>query len=183
MVCGNITGNISDPINIILYTTESTVKPLTDRLYYTTENQGMHNSTTETMRMNNSPTSNLKVYIISFSCLATALFVGAVASLIAIVIFLKRSKAKIRAVSVQSKKTEGTTHYEPAYENVMLSPSLSVNAINTHDNVAYGNIKTSTRGAGATQQDVPMYEKVTDPIPLVSTIDTQDNVAYDCKQL
>ena len=31
-------------------------------------------------------------------------------------------------------------------------------------------------------QDVPMYEEVTDPISLVTTIDTQDNVAYGCTQ-
>jgi hypothetical protein len=124
------------------------------------------------------PMATSRVYIISFSCLATALFVGAVASLTVITIFIKRSKAKTRAVSVQSNRAEGTTHNEPGYENVTLSPSPSVSAINTQDNVAYGHTRTSTRRAGV-MQDVAMYESVTDPISLVSTI---DNVAYGCTQ-
>ena len=106
---------------------------------------------------------------------------GAVASFIVIATFLKRSKARIRATSVQINRVERTTHNEPAYENVMLSPSPSASAINTQDNVAYGNTRKSTRGAGATQE-VPIYEEVTDPIPLVSTIATQDNIAYGCTQ-
>ena len=169
VVCGNITSNISDPINITLYTTESTVITPTDSLH-PTENQGTCNSnTTESMGMNNPATTQL--YIIFFSNLATALFVGAVASSTVIVIFLKRSKVKIRGVSVQSNNGEKTTHSEQAYGNVMPTPLPSVSAINTHDNVAYGCIKTSTRGARATQ-NVPMYEEITDP--------TQENVAYDC---
>ena len=152
VVCGSITGNISDPINITLYTTESTVRTPTGSLH-PTENQGTCNSnTTESMGMNNSATS--QVYIIFFSCIATALFAGVVASATVIVIFLKRSKAKIRAVYVQSNRAERTTYNEPAYGNVIPSPLPSVSAINTHDNVAYGCAKTSTRGAGATQ-DVP----------------------------
>jgi hypothetical protein len=172
VVCGNITGDTSDPISITLYTTESIVRILTDSLY-PTENHGTHDlSTTETMGMNNSPISRVYMYIIiSFSCLATALFVGAVASLIVIAIYLKRSKAKTRAESVQSNRA----HNEPEYENITLSPLPSVSAINTQDNVAYGHTRTSTR-----RGDVPMYEDVTDPLPLVSTIDTQDNVAYGC---
>jgi hypothetical protein len=117
-----------------------------------------------------------QVYIIPFSCLATALLVGAVASFTVIAIFLKRKKAKSTTVSVQPNRAKGTTRNEPAYENVTLSPLPSVSAINTQDNVAYGHTKTSTRRAGATQ-DVPMYESVTGPLPIVSTIDTHDNVA------
>ena len=203
MVCGNITGNISDPISITLYTTESTERTPTD--------------TTESMGMNNSATS--RVYSISFSCLATALFMGAVTSLTVIVIFLKRSRAKIRAVSVQSNRAEETIHNELAYENVMLNPSPSASSINTQDNVAYGQTSTSTKGAmqdiptyqndtgsssragiintqdnvayGRTKtstigagaaQDVSMYEEVTGPLPLVSTITIQNNVAYRCTQ-
>ena len=210
VVCGNIAGNISDPINITLYTTESTVKTPMDRSYPTENQATTYLSITEITGTNNLTSS--QVYIISFSCLAIALFVGVVvASLIVIAILLKRSKAKIRAASAQSNTAEETTHNEPAYENVMLSLLPSVSAINTQDNVAYGN----TRGAGATQdvpiyqnytgpvgiigtqdniayghtktiagamQDVPMYEDVTDPIPLVSTVVTQDNVAYGCTQ-
>jgi hypothetical protein len=73
VVCGNITGNTSDPIIITFYTTEM------DSLH-PTDNQGTYNSSnTEIMGRNNSPTN--RVYIKSFSCLATALFVGTVASL------------------------------------------------------------------------------------------------------
>ena len=172
MVCGYIIGNISDPINITLYTTESTVKTPNDSLN-PTESQGTHtSSTTETMGMNNLTSS--QVYITSFSSLATALFMVAMVSLIVISIFLKRNKAKIRAVSVQSNRTEETTHNEQDYENVMLSPSPSVSAINTQDKVAYGPTRTSTRGAGATQY-VPTYQNDTGPAGIIST---QDNVAY-----
>jgi hypothetical protein len=164
VVCGNITGNTSDPVSITLYTTVSTdsSNPI--------EKQATHNlSTTETMGMNNSATS--RVYIISFSCLATALFVGAVASLTVIAIFLKRSKAKTRAVSVQSNRAEGTTRNEPGYENVMPSPSPS---ISTQDNVAYGHERTSTRRTGSTldvQNDIGR-------LPPASSINTHNNVAY-----
>ena len=161
VVCGNITSNISDPINITLYTTESTVNTPTDSLH-PTENQGICNSnTTESMGMNNPATTQL--YIIFFSNLATALFVGAVASSTVIVIFLKRSKVKIRPALVQSNNGERTTHNEPAYGNVIPGPISSASAINTHDNVAYGHSKTSARGGGATQE-VPMYEEITYPI-------------------
>ena len=156
MVCGNITGNISDPTNVTLYTTESTVRTPTD--------------TTESMGMNNSATS--QVYIISFSCLATALFVGAVASL---TVILKRSRAKIRAVSVQSNRAEETTHNELVYENVTHSPSPSASAINTQDNVAYGNTRTSTTGA---THDIPTYQNEICPFSQVGIVNTQDNVAY-----
>ena len=146
--------------------------------------------------MNNLTSS--QVYIISFSSLAIALFVGVMVSLIVISIFIKRSKAKIRAASVQSNRAEGTTHNEPNYENVTLSPSPSASAINTQDvpiiyqndisllppasintqdNVAYGHTRISIRGTGATQ-DVPTYQNDTGPLPPVCIISTQDNVAY-----
>ena len=127
------------------------------------------------MGINNSFIS--QVHIISFSSLATALFVGAMASLIVIAILLKRSKAKIRAASVQSNRAERTAHNEPVYKNVMLSPLPSVSAINTQDNAAYGHTRTSTRGVGATQ-DVPTYQNYTGPLPPVRIISAQDNVAY-----
>ena len=175
VVCGNIAGNISDPLHITFYTTESTVGTPNDSLH-SIENQGTHNlSTSETIGINSSATS--RVYIISFSRLATALFVGAVASLTVIAIFLKKSKLKIRAASIQSNRAEEITDNEPVYGNVMLSPSISVSAINTQDNVAYGHTRTSTRGPGITQ-DVPTYQNDTGPLPPVCVISTQDNVAY-----
>ena len=172
MVCGNIAGNISDPLHITFYTTESTARTPNDS-FHSTENQGTHNSsTTEIMGINNSATS--RVYIISFSCLATALFVGAVASLTVIAIFLKKSQVKNRTAS---NRAEETTQNESVYENATLSPLPSASAINTQDNVAYGHTRTSTRGEGATQ-DVPTYQNDTGPLPPVCVISTQDNVAY-----
>jgi hypothetical protein len=56
----------------------------------------------------------------------------------------------------------------------MRSPLPSVSAINTQDNVAYGHTRTSTRRAAGVTQDVPMYESVTGPLPITSTIDTHD---------
>ena len=56
----------------------------------------------------------------------------------------------------------------PIYQN----DTGSLPLVNTQNNVAYGH----TKGA------IPTYEDVTSPLPLVSTIDTQDNVAYGCKQ-
>ena len=83
VVCGNIAGNTSDPINITLYTTESTVRTPTDSLH-STENQGTRTSSaTEAMGINNSAIS--RVYIISFSCLATASFVGVVVASIIVI--------------------------------------------------------------------------------------------------
>ena len=80
-------------------------------------------------------------------------------------------------MSVQSNRAEETTHNELAYENVKLSPLPSVSAINTQNNVAYGNTRTSTRREGAMQY-VPTYQNDTGPIPPVCVISTQDNVAY-----
>jgi hypothetical protein len=81
-------------------------------------------------------------------------------------IYLKRSKAKTRAVSVQSNRARN----EPTYENVTLSPLPSVSAINTQDNVAYGHTRTSTR-RGSTLD----VQTDNGPLPLVNT---HENVAY-----
>ena len=56
-----------------------------------------------------------------------------VASIIVIATFL-RSKAKTRVVSVQSNRAKESTHNEPAYENVKLSPLPSASVINAQDN-------------------------------------------------
>jgi hypothetical protein len=121
------------------------------------------------MGMNNSATS--RVYIISFSCLAIAFFVGAVASSTVIAIYLKMRKAKTRAVSVQSNRAEGTTHNKPEYENVVRSPLPSVS---TQDNVAYGHTRISIRGAGSTQ-DIQID---IGPLPPASNMNIHNNVAY-----
>ena len=176
VVCGTITGNISDPISITFYATEPPVRTLMGSLH-PTENQGTHDlSTVKTMGINNSATS--KVYIISFSSLATALVVGAVVLSIVVIAILKRNKAKTTAVFIPSNRAEGTSHDEPVYKNVPV-PLPSVSIVNTQDNVAYGCTRTSTRAAGVVH-DEPMYEDVTGPLPSVSANTMQENVAYGC---
>ena len=172
MVCGNITGNVSDPITIIFYATESTqmgtLHPMDNQVTNSsdiTQIVGVHSSATNT------------VYIISFTSLATALIVGAVLSITVVaIILLKRNQVKTLAVLIHSNREEGTTHDEPMSENV-IGPLPSVSTINTQDNVAYGHKRTSTRAKGAMHNE-PMYEDVTGPLPLISVINTQDNVAY-----
>ena len=138
VVCGNITGNTSDPITIVLYTTEPTRAP-TGTIHHM-DNQGTHTSdTTETPGMYNSAINT--VYTISFSS-ATALIACVVVSIAMIVTTLKRIKTKTTTMSVQSNRTEGTEHEEPMYETIT-DPLPSVSAITTQDNVAYGYIKTS----------------------------------------
>ena len=136
VVCGNITGDTSGPISIILYTTEPTISTSTGTIH-PTGNQATHNSdTTETAGMYKSVINT--VYTISFSS-ATALIVCIVVSIAAIVVMLKRRKAKTTAVFVQSNKAEGTEHNEPMYENVT-GPLPLISTITTQDNVAYGHI-------------------------------------------
>ena len=73
VVCGNITGDTSGPISIILYTTEPTISTSTGTIH-PTGNQATHNSdTTETAGMYKSVINT--VYTISFSS-ATALIVS-----------------------------------------------------------------------------------------------------------
>ena len=107
MVCRNITGNGSDPINIIFNAKEQTGP--TDN-QHTTENLRMHNSDTNT------------AYIISISSLATALTVCVVV-FIAVIAVISRSKSK-------TQRSDGSIHDEPMYEDVT-GPSPSVRTINT----------------------------------------------------
>ena len=85
--------------------------------------QIMHNSATNT------------VYTISISSLATALTVSVVVSITVIVIILKRSNTKINALEQQL--INRSINMEPMCEDVT-GPLPSVSAINTQDNVAYG---------------------------------------------
>ena len=140
VVCGNITGNTSDPISIVLYTTEPTIRTLTGTTH-PTDNQATHNSdTTETLGMHNLAVNT--VYIISFSTVAMILTISLVV-FITVIVILKRRKAKTTSVFIQSNRAERTEHNEPMYENVT-GPLPSVSVINTQENVAYGYIKTST---------------------------------------
>ena len=123
MVCGNITGNGSDPINIIFNAKEQ-IEPTDDQ--HTTENPRMYNSDTN------------RAYIISTSSLATALIVCVVVFITMIAVIL-RSKPKTQ----RPNRTDGSIHDEPMYEDVT-GPSPSVRTINTQNNAAYGYTKTST---------------------------------------
>ena len=122
MVCRNITGNGSDPINIIFDAKEQ-IEPTDDQ--HTTENLRMHNSDTNT------------AYIISISSLAIALIVCVVVFITMIAVIL-RSKSKTQ----RPNRAGGSIHDEPMYEDVT-GPSPSVRTINTQNNVAYGHTKTS----------------------------------------
>ena len=111
VVCGNITGNISDPVIV---------------------NTGISTDITE-------------VYIVSISSLATALVVNVVISLIVIVIILRRSKANNTVLELQLSNRAGKsiTHMESMYEDIT-DPLPPVSTISTQDNVAYGHTKSST---------------------------------------
>ena len=136
VVCGNITSTTSDPISIVLYATESTIRTPTGILR-PTENQSTPNSdTTETVDMLNSA-----INIISFSSLAVALTASVVASVTVIAVILVRSRAKIKALELQL--TNSSTDMEPMYEEAT-GPLPSASAISTQDNVAYGHTQILT---------------------------------------
>ena len=133
----SVAGDTSDPISIVLYTTEPTIRTPTGTMY-PMDNQATHNSdTTETLGMHNSTINT--VYIISFSTVATILTISLVV-FITVIVILKRRKAKSTTAFIQSKRVEGTEHNESMYENVT-GPLPSVSVIHTQDNVAYGYIK------------------------------------------
>ena len=140
VVCGNITGNESNPVSIIFYATEQTRAPI--GIIHLTDNEVIHNSDTTEMLGNHNSDTNI-VYMISISSLATALIVSTVVFITAIVIISTRSKAKIKAACEQSNRAEGTTHNEPMYEDVT-GPLSSVDVIDTQANVAYGHAQTIT---------------------------------------
>jgi peroxiredoxin family protein len=82
-------------------------------------------------------------YLATISSLVVALITSVVAFTTAIVIILQRSKAKIKELQlVPSNRATSSTQMESMaiYEDT----SLSVSAINTKENVAYGHTKTST---------------------------------------
>ena len=140
MVCGNITGNESDPVSSNFYATEQTRAPT--GIIHPTDNEVMHNSdTTEMLGKHNSDTNI--VHMISLSSLATALIVSTAVFITAIVIISTRSKVKIKAAREQSNRAEGTIHDEPMYEDVT-GPLPSVDVIDTQANVAYGHAQTIT---------------------------------------
>ena len=139
--CGNITGNVSDPVSITFYATD-TIRVST-AISCPTENHGTHNSdTTETVGMHNLDT-NTAVYTVSIGSLATALIVSIMVFIIVTLIILRRSKTKIKAASQLSNRAEETMHVhdEPVYEDITGQLS-SVSVINTQDNTAYGLART-----------------------------------------
>ena len=117
VVCGNITGNRSNPAR---------------GTFYPTQDQDLSNSDTNT------------AYLISITSLATALIICVVVSTTVTALILRRSKAKINTTLELLHRVEGTTGNEPMYEAVT-GPSTLVSGINTQDNVAYGHTQTSTQ--------------------------------------
>ena len=108
VVCGNISGNFSSPININVYPTD-----IITAVYPT----------------------DITVYIATISSLATFSVVS-IAALLAVIVILIRSKAKIKAALDQQATDTGvrSTQMESVYEDRL--PSVS--RINTQDNIAYG---------------------------------------------
>ena len=143
VVCGNITGNISDPITIDFCPTKSTLQTPTNILS-PTENLGIQTSdTTEIIGMQNLD-KDTAVYIISILSLAAALIATVVVFIPVLVVILKRSKpCKTTALFVQSNRAECTKYDEPIYENIT-DPLPFVSVIHTQDNVAYDHLKPST---------------------------------------
>ena len=140
VVCGNVTGNASDPISILFY--ELTVTSVERQ--QPTEIQGTYNSDfTATVGVDNLETNTAAPYIITIGFLIATLLVCVVVSITAIAIIL-RSKAKINA-ALESHRAEGTAGVrdEPMYEDVT-GPLPLVSVINTQDNVAYGHTRTTT---------------------------------------
>ena len=120
VVCGNITGNRSVPIRVN-----------TDTVYHTQtscdSSNAIHNS----------------VYIISISCIATAMIISVVVFITVVVIILMRTKGKIKAAfeTQPEKRIERASYTESMYEDVT-GPSCSDGAINIQQNVAYGHKQT-----------------------------------------
>ena len=114
VLCGNLIGNLSDPIN-------TTILP----------------------ERRNTDTCTNTAYVVATRFLAVALVTSVVVFVTIIVIILKRSKEKIKAALdlQQTSRAERSTHMETMYEDVT-GPVPSVGAINTQDNVAYGHTKT-----------------------------------------
>ena len=79
-------------------------------------------------------------YTISIGSLATALILSLVVFMTVIVATLTRSRTKIKAEL--TSRAERNIHMESVSEDVT-GPIPSVSIINTQDNTAYGQIKTS----------------------------------------
>jgi flagellar biosynthesis/type III secretory pathway M-ring protein FliF/YscJ len=157
VVCGNITGNVSDPISIPVYASEqpapSSLSPRDNPVSYNLdptktvtsyliENQGTHNlESTETVGMHSQGINT--EFVTSIGLLATALMVCVVVFIIVTSIILIRSKAKIKAALQQSASQGETMNMEPMYEDIT-APLPSASAITTQDNVAYGHAQATT---------------------------------------
>ena len=124
VICGNITGNASNPFNITFYATEPSMTATTN-IKHPTENLSIY--------------ANTAAYIISIGSLVIALIASVAVSITVIVIILRRSQAEINAALELSNRS---THNEPTYEDVT-DPLPSVGTIDTQDNVAYGHTKTT----------------------------------------
>jgi hypothetical protein len=131
VACGSLVGNKSDPIMVTT-------------------------TTSLTQERNNADSYTNTAYLATISSLVVALITSVVAFTTVIVFILQKGKAKIKELQlVPSNRATSSTQMESMamYEDT----SPSVRAINTKENVAYGQTKTAT-GLGA--------------------INTKENVAY-----
>ena len=142
--CGNIAGNVSDPITITFYSERVLIDSLQPTENLSTQNTGTMGVYVDTMTSN----TNSELYAISIGSLGTALIASVVVFAVVIVIILRRNKAKINAALTLSHRAEleGRTiqcvHSGPIFKDVAGFSLSSI--INTQDNVAYSHTKTST---------------------------------------
>ena len=123
-VCGEIAGNISDPIRVN-----------TDTLHL------LHHK----YNLNTNKSATDTVQIISIGSLATPLIVSIVIFTTVIAIIFRRSKAKNKAALQQSNRLrDGTICIDSMYADIT-GPSPLVGVSNTADNIAYGHTHTTQK--------------------------------------
>ena len=129
VACGNLTGNVSEPISITFYPERVPI----DHLYPATESLSTHT-------LEQSSDTNTAPYKISTGFLATALIICVVASMTMIAIMIVK-RSKISAAFTPSRTEESAVRAESTYEDVT-GPLSSDSIISTQDNVAYSHIYT-----------------------------------------
>ena len=133
IACGNIIGNISDPVRII-FRANGLIRTPKDNQHPAENRSTQTSDSIVTVSMCNSDT-NTVTYVIPISFLMTALIVSIVVSLTLIVIIL-RSKAKINAALESLIRTEETTQTMNQRMKMSLEFHFQI-VLNTQDNVAY----------------------------------------------
>ena len=165
VVCGNITGNTSDPLNVTFFASEPTHEPTSVHVNSSTHNTDA-TETVSTLSLDKSMVytdkSTGSVYIVLIISLATGVIVNLVISITMIATILTRRKAEINLQLTDSTGGERTQMNEG-----ITCDSLSASAIRTEDNFSYGNKHT---------QNTPNDELIYDNIAQIGTTSTHDNL-------